>query len=106
MSTTRSRTSDYERTHVRYVGADGDFLYFVTESWSRATGEDGKVKEYDVSVSKRDGFITCTCPDAQMRGKVGDVQNLGKGHVCKHVARLVHMIGAVLPRPNGQEKEE
>ena len=62
--------------------------------------ENGKVKEYDVSLSKRDGFITCTCPDAQMRGKVGDVMDLAKPYVCKHVSKLCHTLGGVLaPEP-------
>ena len=92
---TRSSASDYDETPIRYVGADNDFMYWVTESWSR-TMEDGKVKEYDVSLDKRDGILTCTCPDAQMRGKTGDVARLDKPHQCKHVRKLCHTIGAVL----------
>lgn len=85
----------YDRTPIRFVGADSDFIYWVTESWSR-TMENGKIKKYDVSLSKRDGFITCTCPDAQYRGKTGDVMNLAKAHKCKHVSKLCHTLGAVL----------
>ena len=92
--TTPTRT-EYDRTPIQFVGADSDFIYWITKSWSR-TMENGRLKEYDISVSKRDGFITCTCPDAQMRGKVGDVMDLTKPHVCKHVSKLCHTLGGVL----------
>lgn len=61
--------------------------------------KDGKVVEYDVSLSKRDGIITCSCPDAQYRGKTGNVMRLDKPHRCKHVSKLCHTLGAVLAPP-------
>lgn len=76
--------------HVRFVGSDGDFLYFVAGSSSR------KGLEHDVSVSKRDGIITCSCEDATYRQKFGDVMDLNKPWKCRHVSRLCHTLGAVL----------
>lgn len=92
---TPSSTNSYDPTPIRFVGADSDFMYWVTHSWSR-TRKDGKVIEYDISLDKRDGLITCTCPDAQYRGKTGDVLDLEKPHKCKHVSKLCHTLGGVL----------
>lgn len=87
--------SSSDQTPIRYVGADEDFMYFVTESWTR-DAVDGKVKEYNLSVDKRDGSVTCSCPDADYRGKVGHVQNPRGGYTCKHVARLMKKIEDIL----------
>lgn len=76
--------------HVRFVGADGDFIYFLAESASR------KGLEHSVSVSKRDGLIVCSCEDSTYRQKFGDVMDLKSGHTCRHIRRLCHTLGAVL----------
>ena len=79
---------------IRFVGADSDFIYFVAASASR------KGLEHSVSVSKRDGIITCTCEDAMYRTKFGDVMDLNHPWKCRHVSRLCHTLGAVLaPEP-------
>ena len=57
------------------------------------------IKEYNISLSKRDGIMTCSCPDAEYRCKTGDVMRLEKNNVCKHARRLLHTIGGVL-RPS------
>ena len=101
MDETPTRNADL--TPVRYVGADNDFLYFVTESWT-GDAEDGKAKEYDLSIDKRDGSVTCSCPDANFRGKVGHVQNPRGGYVCKHASRLMQRIEEILKE--GQEPYE
>lgn len=84
-----------DETPIRYVGADADFMYFVTESWT-GDSEDGKVKEYNLSIDKRDGSVTCSCPDANFRGKVGHVQNPKGGYTCKHISRLMGKIEGIL----------
>lgn len=76
--------------YVRFVGSDGDFIYFVAESSSR------KGLEHDVSISKRDGIITCSCEDAQYRQKFGDLMDMKNKWKCKHVSRLCHTLGGIL----------
>ena len=94
---------DCDETPTRYVGADHDFMYFVTESWT-GDSEDGKVKEYNLSIDKRDGSVTCSCPDANYRGKVGHVQNPKGGFTCKHISRLMGKINEILDE--GQKTQD
>ena len=70
----------------RLVGSDNDELQFVCRSWSNPK------EEYIQTISKRDGYVACTCPDAQCRGKYPHLLDLLEdkdGHVCKHVRALI-----------------
>lgn len=96
---TPSRTNDDEPP-VRCNGADGDFIYFSTPSSSGAVNEDGSPKWYDVNVGKRDGIITCTCPDAEYRAKFGLVNDPTRGHTCIHIRRCMAMLEKILEEPD------
>ena len=80
-------------TPIVFIGADSDSMTFQTKSWS-GTGE-----TYEIDVSKRDGWIHCSCMDATCRHKSGHVLKTEDRTPCKHVRRLLHMIGGVL-RPS------
>ena len=94
MSTIPSKTND--EPPVVSCGADADYLYFKTPSSSGAVNEDGSPKWYDVNISKRDGVITCTCPDAEYRAKFGLVNDPTRGHTCIHIRRVLTKIEGIL----------
>jgi hypothetical protein len=85
-----------EPTPVAFSGADGDFIYLHVKSTSGAVNEDGSEKWYDVSVDKRDGIITCNCPDAEYRAKFGLVSDPLRGHTCIHIRRAMDEVEEVL----------
>jgi len=77
---------------ARLVGSDNDHLEFVIPSFTN------KKLEYSLFVSKRDGSIECTCPDAVCRFKLGSVQNPTNSEslTCKHIRRLQNQFGEAL----------
>lgn len=79
------------RRLITFDGADSDFQYFSTPSWSRPDSE----IIHEIVIDKRSGEIRCTCEDAVCRGKRGDVI-LKAAHVCKHIAELQKHIKAVM----------
>ena len=62
-------------------GADNDYWYFSTRSWS------GTAEEYTIVIDRRNGTIQCTCMDAVCRHKTDRIY-AKTPNVCKH-ARAV-----------------
>ena len=104
MSTTPSKTEENEEDAVVSSGACGDFIYLHVKSTSGAVNEDGSEKWYDVSICKRDGIITCTCPDAEYRAKFGLVNDPQRGHTCIHIRKALTKIEGILAQDQ-QENE-
>ena len=70
---------------IRFDGADADYIYFATPSWSRPRSD----IEHTITICKRTGEIRCTCEDAKCRRKRGDVQDLDGTNGCKHQRSLL-----------------
>ena len=87
---------DTDRPPVKCNGADADFIYLSTPSSSGKLNEDGSPKWYDVTVGKRDGIITCNCPDAEYRAKFGLVNDKSRWHTCLHVRRVMDRLEEIL----------
>ena len=71
---------------LHFDGGDSDYLYFSNCSWSGSGGE------YTITISKRDGVIHCTCPDAVCRLKNRFCYDDPKGIYCKHQRGVIRWI--------------
>jgi len=69
---------------IRFDGADSDFMYFSTPSWSRF---DVRIR-HELHVDKRDGRIGCSCEDAAYRKRFGNLVPTGNENPCKHATKL------------------
>ena len=78
-------------TPIVFIANDNDELRFQTDSWTKRKGV-----IHEIAVCKRTGLITCSCENAVYRRKHGHVLDRSEGCSCKHIARLMHMIGGVL----------
>lgn len=83
--------------YIRMDGADPDFVYFSTYSWSRPWAD----IRHDIVVDRRDWTISCSCEDSTYRGRVGEL--LGKGpndqpNACKHQRELVRWFADYMER--------
>lgn len=76
------QTSSRHSRLVRQTGADNDYFHFSTPSWTTPG------VEYDLAINRRNGEITCNCPDAACRKKRGDLLNLDQPG-CKHITGLI-----------------
>ena len=79
---------------IRQTGADSDFLYFATPSWTRPRTK----IEHDLAICKRTGRASCTCEDAMYRRKSGNLLPTGKENPCKHVAKLLDVCRRAIQR--------
>lgn len=70
---------------IRFDGADSDWIYFSTPSWSRPKSD----TVHTIVVCKRTGEIRCTCEDAEYRRKVGDILEPTGTNCCKHGRSLL-----------------
>ena len=75
---------------IRLVGADNDYLYFDTPSWS------GKDETYDLTVDRRTGELTCSCFGALRWKKTVNVMNPEGGDTCKHQRSLLRRFADIL----------
>ena len=71
---------------LHFDGADDDYFYFSTSSWS------GSGNEYTITVSKRDAIIHCTCADAVCRLKNRYTFDHAEGVFCKHQRGVIRWI--------------
>lgn len=69
---------------LRMDGADADFIWFSTDSWTRP----GVGLEHTIAICKRTGVISCTCEDAVCRKKRGDLLDPTLPR-CKHAVAVV-----------------
>lgn len=64
-----------------HVGTDTDFHHVTVPSETRPN------VEHNLAISKRDGSVSCTCEDAQVRKKSGSIVD-GSATGCKHIVAL------------------
>jgi hypothetical protein len=74
---------------IRFDGADNDFQYYSTPSWS------GEPVEYDITVCKADGIVKCSCMDSTCRKKSGYVLDEKGNTACKHVSKLIESMARI-----------
>lgn len=74
---------------IRLDGADGEYWYFSSRSWS------GSDTEYTVAVCRRTGWVECTCPDSVCRRKGSYWWK--PNNLCKHAREVVRLIMDKLP---------
>lgn len=77
--------------HVfRPQGADNDFVYFWTPSWTRS-----EHPGHDVVLDRRALFVSCGCEDCRMRFKGVSLLSDGR-QGCKHIKAFLRDLGPVL----------
>ena len=71
---------------IRFDGADNDYIYFSTPSWTT------KGVEYELTINKRDGEVLCQCLGSRCHKKSANLVDLLEGKptdTCKHCKVLV-----------------
>lgn len=69
---------------IRFDGADSDYWYWSTRSWTNPAA----TEDYTMSLDRRSGFWHCTCMDAVCRCKT-DLVTAKEPRVCKHVRAVI-----------------
>lgn len=76
---------------IQFDGADPDFMYFSTPSWTR-----GSRIIHHLTVCKRSGVASCTCENAYFQKRKGDVLDPESDGPCKHVRRLLQTFARII----------
>ena len=85
--------------YIRLDGADSEFVYFSTYSWSRPWSD----IRHEIIVDRRKWTIQCSCESATYRRQLGEL--LGKGpdqqtNACKHQREVIRWFGEYMTRIN------
>ncbi len=76
---------------IHFHGADSDFMYFGTPSWSYRKGI-----VHEIVISKDTGEILCSCEDCCMRKKRGNVLDPESKIPCKHIRKLLESMSRII----------
>ena len=70
---------------IRCDGADPDYIWFSTPSWSRPRS----AIVHTITIDKRKGWVRCSCEDATCRKKKAYLMDVEAPTGCKHIRSLL-----------------
>lgn len=70
---------------IRCDGADSDYIWFSTPSWTRPNSD----IRHTITIDKRSGWVRCGCEDAKFCKKKAYLLDFDAPTGCKHIKSLL-----------------